>query len=144
MPCIRYWWKEPCERRIGVNNACAELAESAWSLVPRERAATCRTDVKLDVHWRVSVQGAEMCNRDTNQNIHFKNTDARHKPPKDRFFYIWVSHMNNASNSYSKNRETKTASVIMYMVSLSFMWLPLFQATKDTFEENEQSKIILQ
>lgn len=49
MPSVRYHRKEPCQRRISANKACAELAESAWSLVTHDRAASCRADVKLDV-----------------------------------------------------------------------------------------------
>lgn len=147
MPSVCYQWKEPCQRRIGVNvnKACAELTESAWWLVPHERAASCRTDVKLDVHWGVSVQGAETCNGDPNQNI--SGTQMQDSSPQKTDFstceYLHEEvrpHQTLTQRTEKQNQLT----AIRYTAPLSFMWLPLFQAAKDTSEENEQSTIILQ
>lgn len=43
-----------------------------------------------------------------------------------------------------RTEKQKQLTAIRYEALLSFVWLRLFQVTKDTREENEQSKIIFQ
>lgn len=135
-------WKKPCQRTFVVNKVFAELVEFAWSLAPRENMVSCRNDVKFVIYQGVSVQGADMCNRDPNQNISFENMRCKMQVPKRLTFLCACSHEQaRPDQTLTQRREKeKELTAIRHMVWLSFMWLPLFQATKDTCEENEPSR----
>lgn len=135
-------WKKPCQRMFVVDRVFEELAEFAWSLVPQENMESCRNDIKFVIYRGVSLQGVDMCNRDPNQNINFKNMRCKMQVPKRLTFLCECSHEQARPDQTLTQRTEKEKEVtaIRHMVWLSFMWLPLFQATKDTCEENEQSR----